>query len=150
MEETKVLRKHYVIKRGFQLRYGLYMVAFLLYGVLLVWFETFSTLKSVFIDSGLYNEQMQQLMNAIRGTLLVKILLGVILALVLAVLLSHFIAGPLYRIEKAMESVKNGDLAVRVNLRKWDEFKNLKEKITSMFQNSILLLIKFTFLMVII
>lgn len=50
-------------------------------------------------------------------------------------LLSHRIAGPIYRIERALEDIGKGDLRAKLRLRKKDEIKNLGEGINDMLKN---------------
>lgn len=49
--------------------------------------------------------------------------------------LSHKIAGPMFRFEKDMSTVKEGDLTLRVFLRKKDQFTELSESFNEMTAN---------------
>ncbi|PYV08341.1 MAG: hypothetical protein DMG07_26115 [Acidobacteria bacterium] len=50
----------------------------------------------------------------------------------LSLIFSHFIAGPIYRFEKTLETVRDGDLTVVVRLRARDEFKELADLFNQM------------------
>jgi len=58
-------------------------------------------------------------------TLLVRLLLVSPLFIAIGVVLSHRIAGPVYRIGKYVESLMSGDYSHSLVLRKNDEFKSL-------------------------
>src|SRR5207244_375067 len=47
------------------------------------------------------------------------------LVFALSLVFSHFIAGPIYRFEKTVEAMRDGDLTIVVRLRPRDEFKEL-------------------------
>jgi len=50
-----------------------------------------------------------------------------IAGMLIFILLSHRIAGPLYRFEKTVKDIEGGDLTARIYLRKKDEIIELKE-----------------------
>jgi len=51
---------------------------------------------------------------------------------VIGILLSHRIAGPIYRISKYIDSLKTGDYSEDIRLRKKDELKDLAVKMTEL------------------
>jgi methyl-accepting chemotaxis protein len=51
-----------------------------------------------------------------------------------AVLVTHRLAGPLYRFEQSAEEVGRGRLRHRVRLRDWDEFADLKDRLNAMIE----------------
>jgi methyl-accepting chemotaxis protein len=50
-----------------------------------------------------------------------------IAAVATSIFISHRIAGPIYRIEKALERWKNGNVEANLQLRTGDEFQNLAD-----------------------
>jgi methyl-accepting chemotaxis protein len=55
---------------------------------------------------------------------------GIILLFgVLSIFITHKIAGPLYRLKKTISEITNGNLDVRVKLRKGDDLKDLAEHV---------------------
>jgi methyl-accepting chemotaxis protein len=52
--------------------------------------------------------------------------------MVIFILLSHRIAGPLYRFEKTLNEISAGNLAKRINLRKNDQLNELQEALNSL------------------
>lgn len=59
--------------------------------------------------------------------------ISVIIAIIASLFFPQSIAGPLYRIERDLtDKIGEGDLTVRVNLRKYDDVKDLAESINIM------------------
>lgn len=58
-----------------------------------------------------------------------------LIAIVTVLYVSHKIAGPMFRFEKDMGLVKNGDLTIQITLRKKDQFVALSQSLTEMVSN---------------
>jgi methyl-accepting chemotaxis protein len=56
-------------------------------------------------------------------------------AMVVFILLSHRIAGPLYRFEKILNEIALGDLTKRLSLRKTDQLAELKEALNVLMES---------------
>jgi len=130
--------RNYLLDRKLQLRYTLFMVllsSLLTAGLGYIWYrqmrETSMTvevkaLASMDVDSG----EIQQLRREMKGQdnlrLLALVGFGVLFALVLAgygIVLTHKIAGPLFKIGRHMIDVKEGKLKPIWNLRKGDQLQ---------------------------
>ena len=59
------------------------------------------------------------------------IVIGGSVLVILAMIGTHRIAGPLFRFEKALDTMEKGDLSDTIHLRKTDEGKDLAQKINS-------------------
>lgn len=74
--------------------------------------------------------------DTVRWALATNILFAELLALcvvfVLTMLATHTIAGPVYRIEKTLEEMAEGDLSQKVRLRPADEFKEVADALNEM------------------
>jgi methyl-accepting chemotaxis protein len=66
--------------------------------------------------------------------ILVNNLIIMIIISIIGVLYSHRIAGPVYRMEKEIGRVLDGEKGVRVTLRKKDKLKNLAEKLNALIE----------------
>jgi methyl-accepting chemotaxis protein len=62
------------------------------------------------------------------------IIVGVtgIIGIVVLVFMSHRIAGPMFRFERVLDGINEGDLTRRFKLRDGDQFKELEERINQM------------------
>ncbi len=91
---------------------------------------------SVFKEAKLLSGHEQVVVTNILAAANLKLiprLLIVIFAMAAAsILISHKIAGPIYRFKKSAASVTDGDLTVKFNLRKEDEFKDLADSLENM------------------
>ncbi|MFA6636969.1 MAG: methyl-accepting chemotaxis protein [Candidatus Omnitrophota bacterium] len=129
----KVRRKQYVIAARFQIRYILYILLFLYLGALIagytVYYSAWTTLGEKLAN--VYPRgRLMYIFRQSNITLLVRLLLVSPLFIVIGVILSHRIAGPIYRIGKYIESLMMGDFSRGLTLRKNDEFKVLAVKMT--------------------
>lgn len=66
-------------------------------------------------------ETLHNALNSVNKSLIPKIVILVAVIFVAGIFISHRIAGPMYRIEKSAEAIRNGDLSVNFNIRKSDE-----------------------------
>jgi methyl-accepting chemotaxis protein len=81
-------------------------------------------------------KQITKAVDDMRGNMIKAFIAALVLALLLTgtvfLLISHRIAGPVYRIEKSLQALEQGDLTMRVYLRDQDEFKDLGDIFNSM------------------
>ena len=118
-------RRKVVVKRGFQFRYAMVVLALFVLAAFMVWWETFQSLRGL-ADVGLIRDpQILQLLHDINKVVLTKISIALALVWFLSVLLSHYLAGPIYRIEVGLNALRSGDLIQRMHLRRYDELKPL-------------------------
>lgn len=88
---------------------------------------------------GSYDEALEG-MRFIKHTLmrsavyidLIVICVLAVAVIILTLLMSHRIAGPMWRMEQSAKSVGSGDLTLNVKLREKDEMKPLADKMNSM------------------
>ena len=161
------IRKKYLIKHRFQLKYTLLIVGLLLVtmlvsgtafymGMMSSIIENFSKFKvsedleaakkisdgeggqyekenynflKIFKEATSLSEQQgQSLKNALKDVnkrLLPKVLLLFVAMIAAGILISHRIAGPMYKIEESAKAIKRGDLNINFKLRKSDEMQEM-------------------------
>ena len=137
-------RKTYVIERNFQTRFILRFILVIV-GATLV--STGALLGVFYFKFQFGTAELNNLIIMItpEGTTdvssLFKIVLIPILAanlLILCVIVpyslvySHKVAGPVYRFQKSLDMILEGQLDFMIRLRKKDEFKNIAEKMNSL------------------
>ena len=61
-----------------------------------------------------------------------KIAIYVLLVVIISAILSHRMAGPVYRFEQTCKAIAKGDFSQRVHLRKGDQFTELQEEFNHM------------------
>lgn len=119
-------RKKLFVKKKFQLSFILkFALLLLLESVLIVFLFTYMTNNTV--TTG-YAQSILRVESSLQFFLVPFILLSMIcfvaislVGMVVFTLFSHRIAGPLYRFEKILQQMGEGDLTANVNLRKKDQ-----------------------------
>lgn len=133
-----VFRKQYLIKKGLQFRYIGIVFSLALLASIVTGYTVFATgwtllgekLANVYPQGRLVYVIKMTNLTLIRNLLFVSPLI-----FLLGLLFSHKIAGPVYRIEKSIEEIAKGNLALKVKLRKGDEFWDLADMINIMTGN---------------
>lgn len=90
--------------------------------------EGFSTL-SLFAQaerlSDRQREIFKEILNQTHRNLGLKLLLLLVFVAAGSLFISHKVAGPFYRFEQVLQQMREGDLAVRCHLRKFDEARSV-------------------------
>ncbi|MDD2716030.1 MAG: HAMP domain-containing protein [Candidatus Wallbacteria bacterium] len=134
--ETKNRRSRFVIKKGLQFRYmGVILLTMLFLTMIACWtiyFTIWSRLATGDLKSA---ADLSKIFEMINGELLIRIPLFALLLALASLFISHRIAGPIYRFEVSAKTIANGDLTLRVKLRKGDELQHLAECFNLMAEN---------------
>lgn len=135
MATKKIKRKRYVIAARFQFRYIAYILLFLYLGAAIagytVYYSAWTTLGEKLAN--VYPRgRLIYIFKQANITLLIRLLLISPLFVFIGIILSHRIAGPIYRIGKYVEQLMQGDYAHGLTLRKRDEFKPLALKMSQL------------------
>lgn len=135
-------RKTYFIKKSFQFRFILKFCLIILAGLLVstgiffLFSSTMDTLTSTFQGSRLVvKETSFAVLPSVIYTNLITLGLITVAAIVVTLLVSHKLAGPLFRFEKDLKEVGKGNLAKRVGLRKQDQLKDFVGSLNEMIDN---------------
>ncbi len=130
------MRTHYFIKKRMQLgltiRFLLLTTVFSFFVGFVVYITIWPVTLQVISEDVISAVRHKVIMRALFFCLPLIFVLGA-----LSVVFLHRIAGPLYRIERMLDKVIQGEDIGRIRLRKKDELKDLAEKI-----NEIVLLIR--------
>ena len=139
-QKKKEQRKRVYIKKRFQNRFLIRYVLILVFGgvlfVALTLFYTQGTLTTSFANSRLsiQNTSFAILPSVVYITVLTVILIG-LMAAMLTLFMSHKIAGPMYRFEKEIKRIADGDLKQPVQIRKGDQLQELSTSLNDMIDN---------------
>ncbi len=129
------MRKQYIVSKKFQLKYAgtILLLMFVTAG-----FCAYAIYYTTMISMGeklanVYPQgQLVDIVNSVNLKILVSMLIVSPLILALGIFLSHKIAGPVYRIEKTIGKMAQGDFSDRITLRKGDEMKSLADSINKL------------------
>ena len=128
-------RRKYLINIGLQFRYIGIVFALALLASLVTGYTVFATGWTLLGGKLASVYPQGRLMYVFRATnlALIRNLLFVSpFVFILGLLFSHQIAGPVYRIEKSIDEISKGNLALQVKLRKGDELWSLADMINTM------------------
>jgi methyl-accepting chemotaxis protein len=129
-------RRNYLINKDFQFRYiGRNLFALTVMALVIsftVYYTTWARIMDEFYNIPRIAAQFAPLFATVNQIMLVILVAFFILAAIFSVFASHAIAGPIYRFEKALQSMAQGDFTLKVGLRKTDEFKHMADSMNSM------------------
>ena len=133
-------RKVYFIKRRFQMIFIIKFCLLVILGAvvsgLVIYLVSQGSATTVFENSRIRIKSTADfiLPAVLLSTAVVTVLVG-LASVIVTLYASHKIAGPIYRIEKDLEKVKQGDLRVKFNLRKNDQLQALAAMLESIVAN---------------
>jgi methyl-accepting chemotaxis protein len=129
----KVKRRVIIIKPKIQTKFVLLMVTFVLVCVLAMGTDFYFFMSrhvQNFMDPSLYDDfRLDVLIFA------VKLLFYLIGVSIVAILVSHKIAGPIYRFERSAKAVATGDLTHRTRIRQDDELHEYQTQFNGMIES---------------
>lgn len=134
-----MVRKHYFIKKGLQTRFigtVLLIVALVMVVIFcnLYFFGMFLAQDSEYGAS--YAEAFERLKTdlgtKLMGRLVLLGLVNVIIVILISLFFSHQIAGPVYKLEKTLQKIIEGDVNVKFSFRQSDRFDELAELLNDM------------------
>jgi len=139
MQKTKYKRRNYFIKKNMQgkhmfLYFILVFGGALVFALLMGWFSS-DSMTMTYDDYALHvGTTPVVLLRTFFSANLIFILLGGGVLLVVMMLMSHRIAGPIYKFEQYVETMSAGKMGQPLYLRGKDEGKQLAEKLLHLSQ----------------
>ena len=133
-------RRHYFIEKKFQakfiLRFCILLFAggLLTIGILYV-LATQSTTVSIVNSRVVAKTTADFILPILIQTVIIVTLILSLAAIVLTLLVSHKIAGPLYRLKKTMQALEMGDFSLDFRLRRSDQLQDLSDAFNNMIKN---------------
>ena len=118
-------RRQVVIKRAFQFKYAIIMFALFSLAAFMVWWEIYNSFRSLIAQGLIQDPAAIRMVSDMSRVVLYKVMIALAIVWFLSLLLSHYLAGPIFRLEACLELLKDGDLTHRVRLRPHDELKRL-------------------------
>ncbi len=132
METAKTFnrRRHYFIKKEFQGKFILKFILLIFLGIMvssgIVYYLTVKNLEEAYYRSHIKIASTGEIVYPILLTAnIITIGMIIIITIIVTLLISHKIAGPLYRIEKSIREIANGNLSFQIYLRAKDELITL-------------------------
>ncbi len=135
MEKAFRRRRHYLIKKKFQLKYVGVILGVMFLGALIsgytiyynAWLLLGEKLANVYPQGRLLH-----IFRSVNIRLALNLFFVSIFCIGIAIFTSHKVAGPIYRMTKFLGNVTSGDYSQRIRLRKHDDLKGLAEAINGL------------------
>jgi len=135
------LRKNYIVDKRFQFKFiGVVVFSMLLF-LLMVGWTVYSNIWVVLLKDT-QNPYFLLVKKQADLVIFYKLILLMMAVTVISFFISHKFAGPIHRISRASREVAEGDLCLRVNLRRGDEFINLVDDFNQMVRSLHTLVLK--------
>jgi len=122
---TGYKRRTILINNSLQLRYTLLTLALVSLACFMVWWETYCSLSGMVRTQLLTDPLLMTLLKRISVLVFIKVFLLLTLVALFSIMISHYFAGPIFRIEKSLQVLQSGDLTHRIRLRKRDALKQI-------------------------
>jgi methyl-accepting chemotaxis protein len=136
-EIPKFRRRNYFIKKGFQTRFILRFILVIFFGIIvssgIVYFLTSKKIEEAYYRSHIKIASTGEIVYPILFTAnIITVGIIIVITIIVTLLISHKIAGPLYRIEKSIHEIGEGNLSFKIYLRAKDELITLAEIFNNM------------------
>ena len=125
-------RRTIFIKKNLQFRYMTLIIVSVLAGLSIMAFELTFTLDEVFDRHPVLLQPLYDHFPALAYGFLYKIAIYIVFVVLISAILSHRMAGPVYRFEQTCKAIAKGDFSQRVRLRKGDQFMELQDEFNKM------------------
>ena len=125
-------RRTIFIKKSLQLRYMLLIVTCVLCGLAIMGMELAATLNDLFDAYPVLMQPIYDEFGSIVSAFFYKIAIYILLVIIISAIVSHKMAGPVYRFEQTCKAVAKGDFSQRVHLRKGDRLTDLQNEFNKM------------------
>ena len=125
-------RRTIFIKKNLQLRYMLLIVVSVLCGLAIMTLELTATISDLFDAYPVLMQPIYDEFIPIISDFFYKIAIYVLFVVLISAILSHKMAGPVYRFEQTCKAIAKGDFSQRVHLRKGDQFTELQDEFNKM------------------
>jgi len=128
VERRKQVRRHYLVKKRFQLGLTLRIfIALLAVAFIVGWTIYYSIWSTVLSELG--QEKLVLVHRAITGKLIFRLSLILVAIAILSVFVSHRMAGPIFKFERTLKQLNRGERVEKIRLRRGDSFKELASEI---------------------
>lgn len=121
-------RKKIIIKPEYQIKLALtFFISIIVYSLILgliVFYPLYSALNAATTIEE--QARISTIVLFLHQRLWIGFFAVAVLAAVQTIFSSHRVVGPMYRFEKAVEELKSGNYAIRIRIRKRDEFKDME------------------------
>jgi len=125
-------RKTFLIKKGLQYRYmGIVILAMMAVSAV-VGCTIYFTIWSPISDRNVSLDTLAEIFDRTNRQLMYSTAVLILFIAIASIFVSHKVAGPVYRFEQSVRAIAEGDLTLRIKLRKGDEMMELADMFNHM------------------
>ncbi len=124
-------RKTILIKKGLQYHYMALILASVLLAFIVFGLEAIWTVSKV-VNENPYLMPLLDIIKEMAPLFAIKIATYMVIVVIVSAVISHRMAGPIFKFEKSCGTVADGDLTHRVYLRKGDQLTDLQDSFNIM------------------
>jgi len=137
MADKENKRRQYFIDKGFQAKFILkfclvVIISSLLVGNIIFYLSRNSTTVAIENTKVTVKRTADFILPIMTQTLLIVTVFSVLVVLLLMLFISHKISGPLYRLRREIDALKEGDLGRNFNIRAKDQLQDLARSLNEM------------------
>ncbi len=125
-------RRTIFIKKQLQIRYMMLIIFSVLCGLAIMTLELTATLNDLFDAYPVLVQPIYDEFIPIVASFFYKIVIYLLFVVLISAILSHKMAGPVFRFEETCKAIAKGDFSQRVHLRKGDNFMELQDEFNKM------------------
>ena len=133
MARQKVVRKQYIVKKGFQLRFMIIIITAMVLIAIVTGLSIYSAVMQTLVNQ-FHGENLAMIQHAITYKLFIRSLLLIFAIAIISVFISHRVAGPIYKFEGIIKDLASGKKVEEFKLRKRDEFYELALAINNLIK----------------
>jgi signal peptidase II len=133
MAKKKIVRKQYLVKKGFQLRFMTVIIISMVLIALVTGLSIYSAVMQTLVTQ-FHGENLALIQHAISYKLFLRSFLLIFAIAIISIFISHRIAGPVYKFERIINSLTQGKDVDEIKLRKRDEFYELALAINNLIK----------------
>ena len=128
----KFQRRTIFIKKNLQIRYMALIIISVLCGLAIMTLELTATISDLFDAYPVLMQPIYDEFIPIISDFFYKIAIYVLFVVLISAIVSHKMAGPVYRFEQTCKAIAKGDFSQRIHLRKGDQFTELQDEFNKM------------------
>ena len=133
MAQPNTLKRRTIfIKKKLQLRYMALICLSVLCGLLIMGTELILTVNDLFDAYPILMQPLYDSFVPMVTHFFCKIAVYILFVVLISAIVSHKMAGPIYRFEQTCKAIAKGDFSQRVHLRQGDQFTELQDDFNKM------------------
>ncbi len=125
-------RRTIFVKKNLQFRYMTLIILSVLAGLMIMAFELTFTLSDIFDKYPVLLQPLYDHFPSLAYGFIYKIVIYIVFVVLISAILSHRMAGPVYRFEQTCKAIAKGDFSKRIHLRKGDQLMELQDEFNKM------------------